>query len=355
MMHIEECWKLLGLEPGASRADINSAFRLRSKAWHPDRWAHDPQQNQAEEEFKKLIEARQVLLNHVATQEKKTEQDQAQRQTSEGPSPTEAAPISAQQQKRSTPGPATAKTATKERAVSTGTSLWVRVWPISVICAVLIAVIISGRSPKQVKHTAMNERGPEEIYLMPTVKPTISLPTNTLPSATPRAHRPSLEPTPGILNTPIHSQRPRSNPIAEESASESVERKLNQEYQIGREDSGKSSPLRKPTPRWKRYDSRVTESPWLGLMWQSEPEGLFEYDDAVIYCDNLLLAGNSDWRMPTASELNEVLKINANISGHDAPPPFTYEYSEASRVWSSPRKSGSVLGRVYCVRNLNVE
>ncbi len=50
-------------------------------------------------------------------------------------------------------------------------------------------------------------------------------------------------------------------------------------------------------------DGTVTDNN-TGLMWQEVPSSdNFSWDDAVSYCDDLVLAGNDDWRMPTLKEL----------------------------------------------------
>ena len=45
-----------------------------------------------------------------------------------------------------------------------------------------------------------------------------------------------------------------------------------------------------------------------GLMWQQVPDDReFTFEDAADYCDDLALAGESDWRMPTLRELLEIV------------------------------------------------
>jgi len=39
------------------------------------------------------------------------------------------------------------------------------------------------------------------------------------------------------------------------------------------------------------------------LMWQKTDGGEMTFESAATYCDNLLLGGYSDWRLPTAIEL----------------------------------------------------
>lgn len=53
-----ECYKILGLKPGASKQDIKKAYIKLAKEWHPDLFPNDIQkQKQAEEKFKAVNEA----------------------------------------------------------------------------------------------------------------------------------------------------------------------------------------------------------------------------------------------------------------------------------------------------------
>lgn len=57
-------YKLLGVERGASDAQIASAYKRRAAVLHPDKYFHDPERRaQAEAELKQLNLAMQVLRN----------------------------------------------------------------------------------------------------------------------------------------------------------------------------------------------------------------------------------------------------------------------------------------------------
>ena len=57
-MHINDCYKLLGLSPDAGPQELREAHRRLVKEWHPDRFAHDPQkQKEAEKKFKEINKA----------------------------------------------------------------------------------------------------------------------------------------------------------------------------------------------------------------------------------------------------------------------------------------------------------
>ncbi len=55
-------YRILGLTPGASSAEIKKAYRNLAKQWHPDRFVGDPRmQRQAREKFHQINEAYQAL------------------------------------------------------------------------------------------------------------------------------------------------------------------------------------------------------------------------------------------------------------------------------------------------------
>ena len=56
-------YDILGINKNASDSDIKKAFKKLSIKWHPDKWANKPEkeQKEAEEKFKEINEAYQVL------------------------------------------------------------------------------------------------------------------------------------------------------------------------------------------------------------------------------------------------------------------------------------------------------
>ena len=49
-----------------------------------------------------------------------------------------------------------------------------------------------------------------------------------------------------------------------------------------------------------------------GLMWQQADGGEMTIENAIIYCDNLVLGGFSDWRLPTKQESMSILNLDKN-------------------------------------------
>jgi hypothetical protein len=64
-MRLEECYRLLDLDPGATDEEVKSAWRDLTKVWHPDRFGHDRDvQRRAEEKLKAINEAYERILAH---------------------------------------------------------------------------------------------------------------------------------------------------------------------------------------------------------------------------------------------------------------------------------------------------
>ncbi|MGH7771197.1 MAG: J domain-containing protein [Candidatus Binatia bacterium] len=62
MNHIDRCYEVLGLKPGASIEKVKQAKRDLAKVWHPDRFPHDPRlQQMAQEKLKEINEAYEQL------------------------------------------------------------------------------------------------------------------------------------------------------------------------------------------------------------------------------------------------------------------------------------------------------
>lgn len=80
-----------------------------------------------------------------------------------------------------------------------------------------------------------------------------------------------------------------------------------------------------------------------GLMWISKDNGVpINWPDAKEYCENLNVAGFSDWRMPTLAELRTLYTPNEkNKNGYNTIPLIN---TSAQSCWSSEIK-GHTAGR----------
>ncbi len=65
MSYLNQYYAILGLTSNASPIEVKKAYRDLAKMWHPDRFHNDPnKQQQAEEKFKQILEAYEVLKDH---------------------------------------------------------------------------------------------------------------------------------------------------------------------------------------------------------------------------------------------------------------------------------------------------
>ncbi|HEX9729578.1 MAG TPA: J domain-containing protein [Gemmatimonadales bacterium] len=62
MIGIHRAYRVLGLPPGASPAEVKIAYRDLVQVWHPDRFAHDERlRRKAEENVRRINEAYEAL------------------------------------------------------------------------------------------------------------------------------------------------------------------------------------------------------------------------------------------------------------------------------------------------------
>ena len=74
-----------------------------------------------------------------------------------------------------------------------------------------------------------------------------------------------------------------------------------------------------------------------GLMWQQLTVGKMNWEDAIAYCENLILAGYDDWRLPNLKELTFIV----DYTRHDPSINRTYFPNTMPFVyWSSSPYAG---------------
>ncbi len=78
-------------------------------------------------------------------------------------------------------------------------------------------------------------------------------------------------------------------------------------------------------------DDTVTDTA-TGLMWQQTEAGAMNWEDALAYCENLELAGYTDWRLPNINELQSLVDFEKNFPSID---PTFFPGAESYLYWSS--------------------
>jgi hypothetical protein len=82
-----------------------------------------------------------------------------------------------------------------------------------------------------------------------------------------------------------------------------------------------------------------------GLMWQKSDGGEMTYENALVYCENLSLAGFTDWRIPTGSELfaiNNYDRVNPALF-------IQYFTSTAAEYWWTGETRIDDVSRIWVV------
>jgi serine/threonine protein kinase len=178
-------------------------------------------------------------------------------------------------------------------------------------------VSISDATPNAVIHYTVDGSPPTEaspIYTRPfTLQATLAaLPavssgrarddgTVVRAMATAKGHTPSADIT-GVYIWST-STRPAAHPAAGSSSNQ----------------AGKEQAAREPQPQdntAQEDTSAVWIDPATRLMWSKKDNGNdVNWQKATDYCRNLRLAGYSDWRLPTISELQGIYDSSANVNG----------------------------------------
>ncbi len=90
-------------------------------------------------------------------------------------------------------------------------------------------------------------------------------------------------------------------------------------------------------------DGTITDNV-TGLIWQKADGGEMTIENAITYCDNLVLGGNSDWRLPTPMESFSILNLqNANPALNT-----TYFTNTVAEYWWTSSFQVGDNSKVWC-------
>jgi hypothetical protein len=100
-------------------------------------------------------------------------------------------------------------------------------------------------------------------------------------------------------------------------------------------------------------DGTVTDNV-TGLMWElktddggsQDKDNTFTWKDALAYCENLELAGNKDWRMPTPKELERIVDLKHSSPAVD---PQYFPNTSNGLYWSGTTCSGCHKMKAFSV------
>lgn len=81
-----------------------------------------------------------------------------------------------------------------------------------------------------------------------------------------------------------------------------------------------------------------------GLMWQQVDGGEMTFDKALIYANDLVLGGYSDWRMPSVLELNSLLNHDKNNPALNT----SFFTATAAQYWWSGQKQVNDGNKAWC-------
>lgn len=102
--------------------------------------------------------------------------------------------------------------------------------------------------------------------------------------------------------------------------------------------------------RWKFHVGGGTVlDNWTGLLWQRHPPttgafsgvGLYAWNEALQYCQNLVLEGYTDWRLPRLQELQTIIdrrRSAPSISPYAFP---NTPLSNEANYWTATTRQGS--------------
>lgn len=107
------------------------------------------------------------------------------------------------------------------------------------------------------------------------------------------------------------------------------------------------------TPSYTNNGNGTITDNVTGLMWQQVDGGEMTFENAILYCDNLVFAGYSDWRLPTPLEAFSIMNLqNSNPAinttyfsspttpGADYWWTSTVQVGDATKVWCTNAGGG---------------
>lgn len=96
-----------------------------------------------------------------------------------------------------------------------------------------------------------------------------------------------------------------------------------------------------PNPRFADLGDGTVKDNLTGLEWVKLPyslsgnSGAMNWNAAVDFCNNLVYAGHSDWRLPSRRELMSLVDYGRSSPALPAGHPFTDLQNYSGRYWSS--------------------
>jgi hypothetical protein len=92
-------------------------------------------------------------------------------------------------------------------------------------------------------------------------------------------------------------------------------------------------------------DGTVTDTS-TGLMWQQETAGPITWEEALTYCEELTLAGYSDWRLPNRNELHSLVDYTTYEPAIDT---TAFPDTMSADYWSSTSVCYIITGSAWTV------
>jgi hypothetical protein len=86
-------------------------------------------------------------------------------------------------------------------------------------------------------------------------------------------------------------------------------------------------------------DGTVTDTD-TGLIWQQAEGGAMTWEEALVYCETLDLAGLNDWRLPNSNELQSI--VNYDLTAPSIDTTF-FPGAHSSSYWASTTNTSNVI------------